>query len=165
MSPFSNDYYELDVDINDWDNTDNSSTYIVVPANMDVKAFEAGLESFGKKYKGDRFAEFQKFLLQPLAEIHFDTRYAAMNFGSTTSKSTIMGFAGIGIILLIAACINFINLSTAQSVTRAKEVGIRKVMGAFKKQLIYQFLSEVLILSFRRGANSSGVYRIILALY
>ncbi len=142
---FTNDYYELDTDINDWDNTDNGSTYVVVPPEMSVKSFEAGLENFGKKYRGDRFLEFQKFLLQPLAEIHFDTRYE-QNFGATTSKATIMGFAGIGIILLIAACINFINLSTAQSVTRAKEVGVRKVMGAFKQQLIYQFLSEVFIL-------------------
>lgn len=143
---FTNDYYELDLDINDWDNTDNGSTYVVLPYEMDKPAFEAGLELFGKKYKGDRFSEFQKYLLQPLSEIHFDERYAANNFGSTTGMNTIIGFAGIGIILLIAACINFINLSTAQSVTRAKEVGIRKVMGAFKGQLIYQFLSEVMIL-------------------
>lgn len=142
---FTNDYYELDSDINDWDITDNGSTYVLMPPELDIRTFEAGLESFGKKYKGDRFPEFQKYLLQPLSEIHFDTRYE-QNFGTTTSKNTIMGFAGIGIILLLAACINFINLSTAQSVTRAKEVGIRKVMGAFKQQLIYQFLSEVLIL-------------------
>lgn len=144
---FSNDYYELDADINDWDMVDNGTTYVVLSDSQNPEGFEASLQDFGIKYRGEKFAEYGAFYSQPLSEIHFDERYSQSAHHAITAKSTIAGFAIIGLILLLAACINFINLSTAQSVTRAKEVGIRKVMGAGQGLLVYQFLSEVLIIT------------------
>jgi ABC-type antimicrobial peptide transport system permease subunit len=81
------------------------------------------------------------FVLQPLKEMHFDQRLGNFN-GRTFSKQLITALSLIGIFLLIIACVNFINLSTANAVIRSKEVGVRKVLGGTRKQLVVQFFSE-----------------------
>src|SRR5207248_3600929 len=85
--------------------------------------------------------------LQPLDEIHYDARYGNFN-GSTFSKDLILALRLIGLFLLIIACVNFINLSTAQAITRAREVGVRKVLGGKRVQLTLQFLGETGITCF-----------------
>lgn len=86
------------------------------------------------------------FQLQPLNAIHFDATFGPFK-SNNASKPTLYGLLVVAAFLLILGCINFINLSTAQSVQRAKEIGIRKTIGGTKKQLIFQFLSETLLLT------------------
>lgn len=79
--------------------------------------------------------------LQPLKEIHYDARFGNFN-GRTFSKDLILALSLIGLFLLIIACVNFINLTTAQALNRSREVGVRKVLGGRRPQLIFQFLCE-----------------------
>ncbi|MFM8745026.1 MAG: ABC transporter permease, partial [Cytophagales bacterium] len=87
------------------------------------------------------------FELQSLRDIHFDTdRFGGGPWISVMNKSWLWFFSGIGSLVLVLACVNFLNLSTAKAATRAKEVGIRKSIGAQRKQLIAQFLCEAFVL-------------------
>lgn len=87
------------------------------------------------------------FSLQPLSEIHFSTeRSGGGPWVNAVNKSWLWFFAGIGMIVLGLACINFLNLSTAQALARSKEVGTRKSIGAQKNQLVVQFLGEASVL-------------------
>jgi len=85
------------------------------------------------------------FSLQPLADIHFNSEYYD-TYGRRAHKPTLVALGGIALFILIIAAINFINLSTAQSILRSKEVGLRKVLGSSRGGLISQFLIETGIL-------------------
>jgi len=85
--------------------------------------------------------------LQPLATLHFDTRYGDY-YSRQAHLPTIYALMGIAAFILIIAVINFINLSTAQSMRRAKEIGIRKVLGSYRIGIILQFLSETGVVVF-----------------
>jgi putative ABC transport system permease protein len=102
-----------------------------------------------KQYSDQYIKPFDKgyFLsIQPLNEMHFDARYGTFD-GRVFSENLIIVLSTIGIFLLILACVNFINLSTAQAVNRAREVGVRKVLGSNRRQLILQFLGEAALVS------------------
>ena len=100
-----------------------------------------------KKYNPDMGTKFiSTYELQPLDDIHFNNNYSA--FGNRLAhKPTLYGLLAVAVFLLLLACINFINLTTAQASQRAKEIGIRKTMGSSKKQLIIQFLGETFLLT------------------
>jgi putative ABC transport system permease protein len=86
------------------------------------------------------------FYLQPLSDVHFDGDYNS--FAQRQAHlPTLYGLLAVAAILLLLGCINFINLTTAQAVQRAKEIGIRKTLGSTKLQLIFQFLSETFLLT------------------
>ncbi len=127
----------------------NSSTecYALLKDGLKASDLDKSLALFNKKYyTNTQIAGNQNNQLQALRDIHFSERYD--NFADTTiSKNEIYGLMIIGLFLILTACINFINLSTAQAINRAKEVGVRKVMGSERKQLIVQFLTETFIVS------------------
>jgi putative ABC transport system permease protein len=132
--------------LQDWQSTFGShSCFIVLPDNISEEKFTNDLVAFVKKHKPNE-AKQEAFLLQPLTEMHYDTR-AGLFSGQVFSKDLIKAFSLIGLFLLIIACVNFINLATAQAVNRSKEVGIRKVLGSRRKQLILQFISETFIIT------------------
>ena len=130
-----------------WDCVNSSSNgYVLLKEGFDKASLESSLAQFNKKYYHDRkISGNQNNQLQPLEEIHFDERYD--NFAETSiSKYQIYGLGIIGLFLIVTACINFINLNTAQAVNRSKEVGVRKVMGGKRKQLVVQFLTETFVI-------------------
>ncbi|HEX8377109.1 MAG TPA: ABC transporter permease [Pedobacter sp.] len=86
-------------------------------------------------------------LLQPLDDIHFNSKYGTYFDNPLGSKSTLNGLLAVAVFLLSLACINFINLTTAKSLQRAKEIGVRKTMGGSKLQIILQFLNETFLLT------------------
>ncbi|HVX27547.1 MAG TPA: FtsX-like permease family protein [Parafilimonas sp.] len=87
------------------------------------------------------------FSLQPLSDVHFNSDYDSFN-ERIANRTTLYSLLAVAAILLVLACINFINLTTAQAAQRAKEIGVRKTMGSSKRQLIFQFLSETFLLTF-----------------
>ncbi len=134
---------ELDYDFESWQNTKSAlQTYALLPENLSFKNFESRLPAFLEKYWTAKDG-VNKIVhtVQPLREIHFDTRYGTFS-GKVTSKATILAFALIGFFLIVTACINFVNLATAQAIDRAKEVGVRKVLGANRMQLFRHFMGE-----------------------
>lgn len=88
----------------------------------------------------------EAYMLQPLSKIHFDDRYSAFEGSYITSKRFLFIFISVGLVILLIAFINFTNLSIVQTIKRAKEVGIRKVLGADRIKLIKQFLGETFLL-------------------
>ena len=100
----------------------------------------------------------ENFSLQPLSDIHLNPTYGGIaDYDNTASKPTLYGLMAIAVFLLLLACINFINLSTAQGGQRAKEVG-SKTIGSSRAQLIWQFLGETLLM-----AASALVLSVLLA--
>jgi putative ABC transport system permease protein len=132
--------------LEDWNsNFGSHNCFVVLPENVSEARFNHDLVAFIKKHRPDE-AKREAFLLQPLTDMHFDTRVGLFS-GQVFSKDMIKTLSLIGVFLLVIACVNFINLATAQAVNRSKEVGIRKVLGSKRKQLILQFLSETFIIT------------------
>lgn len=123
----------------------NYSTYFYIPGEKDVNSLakridqkftEARKETFNDQTMGD--------WLQPLNEIHFTKGIKGDTANGDLSYVYI--FSAVALMILVIACFNFMNLSTARAMKRSKEVGLRKVMGAFRHQLIKQFMGETVIM-------------------
>jgi putative ABC transport system permease protein len=123
----------------------NYSTYFYIPNEQDIEGLAKRID---QKFTEARKEEFKDQglgdWLQPLDEIHFTKGIKADSANGDISYVYI--FSAVALLILIIACFNFMNLSTARAMKRAKEVGLRKVMGAFRYQLINQFLGETIVL-------------------
>ncbi len=92
------------------------------------------------------------FLLQPFIDVHLHSSNVGTNYTTLGDIKYVYIFSAIALFIIILACVNFMNLSTAQSAIRVKEVGIRKVLGSLRGQLIKQFLAEAMLYSFVSAA-------------
>ncbi len=131
---------------NNWGLISYGYCYLTLPNGYEVKDMNDRLQVLVNRFQSKDAASKRKFRLQPLNEIHFDERYANGQF-KTGNKGHLLIWICIGIFILAIASINFINLSTALSVKRSKEVGVRKVLGADKQQLVKQFLGETFLIT------------------
>ncbi|MFD2933675.1 permease prefix domain 2-containing transporter [Spirosoma flavum] len=134
-----------EIDLDQWDDIWSASqAFIKLPKGVTSAQLAIPFQQFSTKH----FRKDLKFVpgLQPLADLHFNEDYQD-NYSRKAHLPTLYGLMAIAGFILLIAAINFINLATAQSSKRAKEVGIRKVMGSNRKGLIIQFLSETTILT------------------
>lgn len=122
--------------------------YIKLKHGTDYKALEAKFAAFSQRhFQGNKISgNDEKFLLQPLTKAHLYSDYE-YEIGKTGSASAVWGMLIIAMLIIIIAWVNYINLTTARSMNRAKEVGIRKVSGATRSRLIGQFLTESLLVN------------------
>jgi putative ABC transport system permease protein len=136
----SNAYYPYS---RDWGNTSsNEQLYVLLSAGESVSAINRSLEKFSRdQFPHGNRGRKRTIFLRPLSGLHFDTRMENMG-DHVTNKSTLWTLSLIAGFILIMACINFVNLSTVQAVNRSKEIGVRKVLGSSRWNLLGQILGE-----------------------
>ncbi len=140
-----------------WDNHFHV-TYVQLKDNVKVEVFERKLQAFSKKYFAgsiqnlkrdgavpDERGELMSLRLVSLPDLHFDTEVGGDNVGPVNRTFPVM-LVTISFFILLIAGINFVNLTVARSMTRAREVGMRKVLGASRNQIIWQFWGEAFII-------------------
>lgn len=155
---YSYDENFLKPNLSGWTYVSGTETLIALSPQADPALITAQLNDIAKKNRSG-----STFELQPLKEVHFNPAIAGGGgWVQAVSPSWLWFFSIIGILVLILACINFVNLSTAQAVSRAKEVGVRKSVGAGKLNLISQFLLEAWILTFLAGVLAMAIAQVIL---
>lgn len=150
-------------------------TYLLLKPGADLKKVEAHFPGMVEKYMGPQIqkemglslSEFRNkgnslgFALQPLKDIHLNSN-TTTEFEPGGNEMYVYIFGGVALFMLLVACINFINLSTAGASKRAKEVGVRKVIGSGRIQLIKQFLSESVLITFLALFIAFGLVKWIL---
>ena len=148
MNSGGNGDYTMHTD--SWTNNNYIGTYFKLKANTNAVSLEKKFPAFVTKYGDKQFKEAGlefKLYLQPVSSIHTTTGLENPGIGKPVSPTFLGILALIAALIQIIACINFMNLSTARASKRAKEVGVRKVIGAGRHDLIRQFLGESFLLS------------------
>jgi putative ABC transport system permease protein len=147
----------------------NFRTYFMTHDNVDPDRIESKLPAFVNKYLFEgEYAEVTaeghkwELYLQPLKSIHLNSHIRG-EFKPNGNREYIQIFFIVSVFILVIACVNYINLSTARSCTRAKEVGIRKVVGSDRKKLFWQFFGESLLMSFISLILALAIVEIVLS--
>lgn len=129
----------------DWEDRTNADfgCYVLLPPNTSIDNFNQQLRAYSKKVESPENKD--SHIVQPLSAVHYDTQTG--NYSNKTISHQLLNVLWlIAAFILLIACVNFINLSTAQAVNRAKEVGVRKVLGGNKSQLQIQFIIETFLI-------------------
>jgi putative ABC transport system permease protein len=156
----------------------NFHTYFVLRENADPQELEAKFPAMLEQYAGPQVKQFLGldldqweedgnrlgYNIQPMKDVHL---YSADidGFGGGGNAETVVLFVIIALVILIIAAINFMNLSTARSAERAREVGVRKVLGSYRNQLIWQFMIESILLSVFAMILSVGISALLLPIF
>lgn len=132
-------------------------TYARIPAEINLDVVEGKFPGMVEKYLGKLVAEQRGFALQPLKEIHTSTNYTN-EIGKSTDLTYLYVLTTTAFLILAIACINFMNLSLAKSMGRSGEVGVRKVFGAVRKQIMIQYLGESVIITVISSVIGFGLF-------
>ncbi|MEM7551256.1 MAG: FtsX-like permease family protein [Bacteroidota bacterium] len=128
----------------EWDGGNNTYTYLLLEDNFDLKRIESQISKMLETHKNN--LTNRGFRIEPIADIHL---YSKKTFEPEANGDarTVKLLFGVALLLLLISWINYVNITTARSITRAKEVGVRKVTGSERPQLVFQFLTETMITS------------------
>jgi putative ABC transport system permease protein len=136
-------------------------SFVKLKPDTDVKKLQAKWDEYLVKVRKEDWEKYnrtQEFILQPLTDIHLKSKLLyETSPQDLRDGDSVYALSVIAIFVLIIACVNYINLATARSFNRANEVGVRKVMGAFRVQLITQFISESVILNILSALVALGI--------
>jgi len=148
-----------------WGTTLSGYTYVLLSKNSEEVTIEYQLEALIEKMamEDENFDNFSLYL-QPFADIHFDQQYADSAIVPTARVNFLYTLGFIGFFIIVLGSINFINLSTALSIKRSKEVGIRKALGARRKSLIIQFLGDSAVITFLALIFATGIVERVLVI-
>lgn len=139
----------VDGNLASWDKSDQDYVYIQLRKNAEITAIESKIKDIFRQHTGDEIAGQYRFELQPLKDIYF-SYYGSGRMGDISPHGEISMMIEMGVVagfVLLLAIANFINLSTARSSDRSREVGVRKVFGAHKSELIKQFIGESIVIT------------------
>jgi len=139
-------------------------TYVMLRPNANVSALESRFPAFIDKYLGSELKQFGfhwTLSLLPLKDVYFDKT----DYDKHGDKKVVYIFLSVAVLILLIACINFTNLSTIRAVDRSKEVGLRKVLGALRSNLIGQFIGESVLLTAIACGLAVGLLKLLMPLY
>lgn len=143
----------------------NFKTYLLLSDTFSFTKLEKQIPGFIERHLGKNAPLNTKFLLQPLTKIHLHSSHIKWGFDSRTDISTVTIFSVTAFLILLIAGFNYVNLSITRSFQRAKEVGLRKVLGAHRLQLIRQFMGESMVLSLLAFLFSIGLVEMSLPFF
>ncbi|MGB3608003.1 MAG: ABC transporter permease [Psychroserpens sp.] len=148
-----------------WRNTNSGSQLLVkLEEDATVETFQKQLDQTAIAHENQEditMGAKREFYAQPFLDIHFNQNYSGFDYTSVSADKSVMFMLGvIALFMLLLGCVNFINLNTAKSFQRFKEIGIRKTLGSSKKQLITQFLGETFLLT-----SIAAVFSIVLSVW
>lgn len=129
--------------LQNWEDLNSEEmTYVTLPEETPVDQLEAIFPTIIHKNYTAESARIYHFHAQPLSDVHFN-----INYGGRVQKKLLYAMGAVGLFLVVAACINFVNMATAQALRRSKEVGVRKAMGSTRSQLFGQFMTETALIT------------------